>query len=676
MRLTLFRTLFLALTFSFPLSCIHEPAPTCVGVELSIEATTTDPMAGQKNGTIQVAAAGNSKYFTYSINGVDFQATSKFVGLDSGKYKITVRNSWGCTTTTSVYLNRIDPCVGITLTATTKQPTAGLSDGTLTASLTNAQGYTFSLNNGTAQTSNVFTGLGAGNYTLIAQHNSNGCRFTFNTTLTGTNPCAGITVLVAGTTTAPTLGQSDGSIVANATGGSGFSYALNGGTFQTSNTFTGLAAGSYQLTAKSAAGCLGTTAITLSSNNPCAGVTVGVTTTFTNPTTGLSDGSITATATGNTGFTYSINNGQFQSSGTFTGLATGNYLITAKSNTGGCTGTTQVALGSNNPCAGVTIAVTGTVTGATTGTTNGNITASASGGTGLTFSINNGAYQSSGTFSNLAAGIYTIVAKSAAGCIGSAQFTVNSINPCAGVTITVTGTTTAASAGVSNGTVSATATGATGLTYNINGGAFQPTGTFTGLVAGSYTVTAKSTAGCTGSSVFTVGTLNPCQNTTITLTATPTVSSNCVTPGTGSIAVSASGSTGFTYNINNGAYQASGNFTALSPATYIVGVKDVNGCTQTASVIVGTVAAGPKFTAVKNLVIARCGGSGCHLNGQTQKGYNFDTDCKIVSAWNGINGSCVTYTLNTMPLSPQPNLTAAEKQAITDWVNAGHGFAN
>jgi len=675
MRHNLFRALLLAVTLSFPLSCIHEPAPTCVGVELNVEAATTDPMAAQKNGTILVSAAGNSKYFTYSINGVDFQATSKFVGLDSGKYTITARNSWGCTTTTSVHLTRIDPCAGITLTASAKQPTAGLSDGTLTASLANGQGYTFSLNNGTAQTSNVFTGLAAGNYTLVAQHPSNGCKFTFNTTLTGTNPCAGVTVTVGATTTAPTLGQSDGSIVASATGGSGFTYALNGGTYQTNGTFTGLAAGTYQLAAKSAAGCLGTTTITLSANNPCSGVTVAVTATSTNPTTGLSDGIITATATGSTGFTYSINNGPFQSSGTFTGLATGNYLITAKSNTG-CTGTTQVALGSNNPCASVTITVTGTVTGATTGTTNGSINASASGGTGFTYNINNGAYQSSGIFGNLAAGIYTIVAKSAAGCIGSAQFTVNSVNPCAGVTITVTGTTTAASTGQSNGSVTAAATGATGITYSINGGAFQSTGTFTGLAAGSYTVTAKSTAGCTGSAVFTVGTLNPCQNTTITLTATPTASNNCVTPGTGSIAASASGSTGFTYNINNGAYQASANFTALSPATYTIGVKDVNGCTQTTSVVVSTVAAGPKFTAVKNLVIARCGGSGCHLNGQTQKGYNFDTDCKIVSAWSGINGSCVTYTLNKMPLSPQPNLTATEKQAITDWVNAGHGFAN
>jgi len=58
------------------------------------------------------------------------------------------------------------------------------------------------------------------------------------------------------------------------------------------------------------------------------------------------------------------------------------------------------------------------------------------------------------------------------------------------------------------------------------------------------------------------------------------------------------------------------------------------------------------------------------------EGYNFDTDCNIVKGWSGINGSCITGTLNKMPISPQPNLTTAEKQVIIDWINAGHGFSN
>src|SRR5918993_470882 len=64
-----------------------------------------------------------------------------------------------------------------------------------------------------------------------------------------------------------------------------------------------------------------------------------------------------------------------------------------------------------NPCTGVTVSVTGNVTGANAGQSNGSIAASASGGTGYTYKLGSGAYQSSGTFNNLAPGTYTITAK-------------------------------------------------------------------------------------------------------------------------------------------------------------------------------------------------------------------------------------------------------------------------
>jgi hypothetical protein len=58
-------------------------------------------------------------------------------------------------------------------------------------------------------------------------------------------------------------------------------------------------------------------------------------------------------------------------------------------------------------------------------------------------------------------------------------------DPCAGITITVTGTVVNPSAaGSSDGSINATATGSSGLTFNINGGLFQSSGNFTGLNAG------------------------------------------------------------------------------------------------------------------------------------------------------------------------------------------------
>jgi hypothetical protein len=56
--------------------------------------------------------------------------------------------------------------------------------------------------------------------------------------------------------------------------------------------------------------------------------------------------------------------------------------------------------------------------------TNGTVTANATPGTGFTYSKDGVNFQSSGSFTNLAPGIYTISAKSSAGCTGSKLFTV------------------------------------------------------------------------------------------------------------------------------------------------------------------------------------------------------------------------------------------------------------
>jgi hypothetical protein len=70
-----------------------------------------------------------------------------------------------------------------------------------------------------------------------------------------------------------------------------------------------------------------------------------------NSASGQSTGSFVVVATGgNGGFQYQINNGSFQSSGTFNGLAAGSYTVTARDNQQ-CSKTTQVTVGENAPAA-------------------------------------------------------------------------------------------------------------------------------------------------------------------------------------------------------------------------------------------------------------------------------------------------------------------------------------
>jgi len=491
--------------------------------------------------------------------------------------------------------------------------------------------------------------------------------------------CNGSYFKIAATQTPATLNLNNGTITATASGGTGFQYSLNGGPYQDSGYFTGLEPfKNYNLAGRNSIGCTDTMLLQITSVDPCQGVVINVTLTKTDASVNQSNGSVTATATGGTGFTYSLNGAAFQNSGTFANLAAGNYVVAAKS-AAGCIGTNQITVGTNNPCAGITVAITTTVVQPATGQSNGSITAAATGGTGFTYSLNNGAFQNSGTFGGLAAGNYSITAKNANGCTGVTTVALGASNPCSGVTVAVTTTTVNPSAGASNGSITATATGGTGFTYSLNNGTYQASGTFSNLAAGTYTITAKNANGCLGSAQAILTATSPCTGTTITLTGAVVNTTPCVTPtNNGTITLTATGSSGFTYNINGGAYQASNVFANLNTGTYVMGAKDVNGCTKTVSTIVGVVAQGPLFAQVRTLITTRCSGSGCHMNGTTTAGYNFDPDCNIVSKWSQINNTSVIYAPGwvKMPKSPQPFLTAAEKAIITNWINAGHRYTD
>jgi SprB repeat len=160
-------------------------------------------------------------------------------------------------------------------------------------------------------------------------------------------PCSGIVITVSGTTISPSAaGASDGSISVTASGSSGFTFSNNGGTFQSSGTFTNLAAGSYNVVAKNGSGCIGSASFTLTASNACAGVNilVSATTTSNTPCQASNNGSITVTASGGAGsFTYSINGGLFQSSDVFTGLNSGAYSIVTK-DANGCTGSANATV--------------------------------------------------------------------------------------------------------------------------------------------------------------------------------------------------------------------------------------------------------------------------------------------------------------------------------------------
>jgi hypothetical protein len=169
-------------------------------------------------------------------------------------------------------------------------------------------------------------------------------------TVTPTDPCVGLTISINTTQSAPTTGQSNGSITITATPSGTYTYAINNGAYQSSNIFNNLAAGTYIIKAKNADGCTSTsTSVTLTATNPCNGVNITLTpaATYADLCPTSNNGSITLTASGSTGFTYSKDGGTtFQASNVFSNLAAGNYPVVVK-DVNGCTKSQTVTVSSN-----------------------------------------------------------------------------------------------------------------------------------------------------------------------------------------------------------------------------------------------------------------------------------------------------------------------------------------
>ena len=184
-----------------------------------------------------------------------------------------------------------------TVSTQTNVSCTGGSTGSVT--VTGASGtpaYTYSDNGTSFQASNVFSTLAANTYTLTIK-DANGC--TGTTTATITQPTAAVAASVSASTNVNCFGGTTGSITVTGSGGtSPYTYSDNGTSFQASNVFSTLAAGSYTLTVKDANGCTATATKTLT--QPSATVAASVSGSTNVSCFGGTTGSITVTGSGGT----------------------------------------------------------------------------------------------------------------------------------------------------------------------------------------------------------------------------------------------------------------------------------------------------------------------------------------------------------------------------------------
>src|SRR5690606_14022623 len=117
---------------------------------------------------------------------------------------------------------------------------------------------------------------------------------------------------------------------------------------------------------------------------------------------------------------------------------------------------------------------------------------------------------------------------------------------------------------VATGTIVVTSPLGAGYEYSIDGGAYQASATFTGVAAGDHNITVRSTTDATCVSAESTVTVNAQPTAPAAPTASVTLQPTCaVVTGTIVVRAPAEG-TGYQYNIDGGAYQASATFTGVA----------------------------------------------------------------------------------------------------------------
>jgi len=295
-----------------------DPIPTPSGT--SIQPSCTSSI---NTGTITVQNPLGSQYL-YSINNGVEQSSPTFANLPAGQYVIQVRNI--NTNCTKIFNSAILPIASVpTPVATIVKPTCTLSTGGINISSPTGSSYSYSVG-GVYKSSRNFTNLLPGTYYVTVRNNSSGC---ISTPLIIIIPEL---IPEASVTVQPNCTQTKGTIYFTYPT-SGYEYSINNGlSYQTTRTFSNLNPGVYQCKFRNG-NCV-SQALTIQVNSVPTFDAPDVS--VIQPTCSNQFGSASITTPIGSNFTYSINNGSFQSYPNYNNLSPGSYTLIVKNLTTNC----------------------------------------------------------------------------------------------------------------------------------------------------------------------------------------------------------------------------------------------------------------------------------------------------------------------------------------------------
>lgn len=505
---------------------------------------------GADDGSIDMTVSGGTLPYTYSWdNGA---TTEDIAALSGGNYELTVTDARGCQITTNIAIGApsapLSAAASITNTLCNGQP-----NGKVELAVTGGTApFNYSWSNGSNQRDlvNVFAGAYA-----VTITDGGGCVFT--ETFTIGEPDA-LDIAFDATSTS-CFGDSDGSIIVTASGGTGpYAYVWSNGS--TSKDLINIGGGTYNLTIVDANNCSITRSVAVGDSRDLA---VDIQKQDVQ-CKGASSGFIQLDVTGGSGvYTYTWNTGE--TTDQLVDLNAGVYEVLI-SDAGGCSTTASIVI--SEPAEALTVALADYEDLLCFGDQSALIRALPQGGIApYTYLWSNG--ERTSQISGLGAGNYSVAVTDANGCLVQQSVTIS--QPAAPITISTTGKLNLSCNGDGDGNINIQVTGGTGPYEYLWSTGDQGT-TISNLSAGDYTVRVKDANDCVVERIFGVS-----EPAVLSLEDAVVNESQCYDDRNGSIELNIKGGTGpFTYQWNTGAITK--NLIGISSGDYEVLVTDANGC--------------------------------------------------------------------------------------------------
>ncbi len=528
---------------------------------------------GNNNGQIAIEATGGTGNKKYSLDGENPASIGMFNSVGGGSHLISVSDMNLCRYDTTVTLTEPDEIIFTAITVTEVTGCSGNSNGEISVSVDGgAGGYLYSIDGGPLQLSSVFTDLKSGLLT-VSVFDANSCQ---KDTIIEVKEPAPVSITEENIANVSCAGYSDGKISVSVIGGTlPYTFILHPNDIS-NNTgkFSGLLPGIYTVEVNDNFGCGPVISNSLEITEPAAMIIDSLLISEIK-CSGDEDAEIHVYASGGTGpydFSFDDEHTWYRFHD-FTGLTQGTYHLSIKDANNCVMRIDTISFTDPDPITVLNESATN-ITGCF-GDATGSIVYELQGGVGnIEYSIDQGYnYQSTGSFDDLKAGNYKIIAKDERSCMKtSPEYLIE--QP---LQITASMISTPDFDEDNKGSIIiSNATGGTGiLQFSVDGpdGIFGTDTIFTGLDAGFYEVVIKDENSCVYKRGVEVVKILPLE---VIITSE---NITCFGMNDGSISIKTEHALGAVeFSIDNGIiWHDSGVFDPLTPGDYNVSVRDSAG---------------------------------------------------------------------------------------------------